>query len=390
MDYFEKNCFESSTLGRLLEKIFLGKVFEKNGFYFEDFDGKKISTKLSLIFIANSGDGKDKSRIVLQEAFALYNKNAAENRLKTILDDYPTNTNVAGLVGTIRTNKNAFEISYGLLKNKDIIYLPECQTIFYQTEHKSTMTETLQRALDEDGEVNVQFAGESKIEYKTNCSLIMHSIPFHSFSSVLLTKGLIQRCLFYDASKDWETSKIVSQKIIENRYSKEKFDNSTILKEFIVDVCRKSRNPNLKIIFNTKLSKKYAHDYIKLFEIMSNELSENQKIKIYNGFRNRYLTMLDKISAINALMDGRNEPNGNDYEDALSLIKICLECVVKEILLIKKDDTTRKKIIDTVKLVELVQKMKGAPKETLYEVMKKEFGISRITAWKVLKENNLM
>lgn len=370
MKLFETKSIDNTAWGMLLEQVLLSQI---NPIRYIDYSGDDFKPKISCLIINNAGTGKDRALDVLMD----FGKRMGL-KISKIVD-----LQEAGLTGTVTNGK----VMYGKLKDHDILMFPECENLFIRSAHKLTLIKHLQSALDNQTGVGVggyvsKFVGGKNIEYNTDVSLVMASIPFNNLNEILIRQGIFQRCMLSIKDTGYKEMNEIKEKLRTTNQTKEERDK--LIDVYIKDLKKKQIDrEGEKVRVSTEVQKKVEDKIKVIFEEKRNLFTNSEQLKAFDTYFFRGQENVHRMAVNILFRDGLREVTEGCYDEPLLVYREHIESIFNII-------TRRNRIrcsYNKEAIKTLIKNHKGS-KLTLYDKIEKEAGVSHMTAFRIYKEVN--
>lgn len=216
-------------------------------------------------------------------------------------------------------------IIYGVLHNYDFVEVDEAERILKPTTNSEQVQITFQTAMNRMGSAGNKVSNNlvnGEVAYHPECSIGLCSYYLEEIKETLVTKGLIQRMIFYNQEPNIDLRRKIERKIMDSADSSETAIQTNTQKELIKEFLHQLKSVS-KPPCRIRMSKQVRDKILFYNEEMrlAAEYSPKGQQAIFNSILSRGLIKMMKISALNALSEGRSYVTLNDVEEMYPLIK---------------------------------------------------------------------
>lgn len=360
---------------------FLGQWFRDKHFVMND---KEEDLRIHLTVIAPSGIGKSESNNFVSSM-------AEKARLRAKIVGRINDASIIGSYSSERemfnskTKKNEGDEDYldpeqpGILSKFNFVIFDEGELVLRTMGSTEKLQNTLQATMNRHGSAANLVSNDligGGVAYYPNCSICITSYYLDEFRETLINRGLIQRTLLYVRENDRDLRREIEDLSIRSIWTTDHEGvRENQLEKCMVEFLEELNKVQVKE--NTiKIKPEVVDRIISYKEEMrkAGTLPRGQE-NIFDSIITREVIKMIKISALNALSEGRSEVTLQDVEDMYKLFKVTNIGVLD---FIQENIET---ILDA-KLEEYLKDMKTKlgtkphPKGQVNDIMKTTWGIS--------------
>ena len=313
---------------------------------------KRIAPRCNCFIIQSSGTGKGEAQDAINQLVGEYNKKVENENLLSFIpklevahrvSDFTT----AGWIGSIERRRT---VIYGMLKEKDIILVPEGKTFFEKREYVGDIRYKLTSALDEPGIIQKR-TRLGEISYESTSSIAVATIPLPEIDMAISQEGFFQRFFisfreFSEKEKnEIDKEKEELKKLDYDRDIKPKLDNlvtslielakSAMWAGFVggvrIEECCVPEMERMRVALREKY---FRHQYGDIRD------------SIVDSFYERLDWLLLELAAHHAVVEGKSQIDLEDYKYAVKAIEWHCESVgrlLDKIVGIKQDVNEKRK-----------------------------------------------
>lgn len=386
MNAFSLSVHDQPHFGSIYFYMFCGQWFKSNYYRVNSIDD---DLRIHTTVISDSSIGKTETNNFLSEVCKVSGlRMKIENKI-----------NDGSIIGTIDrelydlNQKKGYTpdnpkwqdpVKYGTLHEFDFVIFDEAERVLKPSAQSEEIQLTLQTAMNRIGSAGNNISNtlvRGTVQYPVSCSIGMTSIYSDEFRDTMMTKGLIQRTLVYVQRPDLEKRRRIEAKMISS--VEETAENKVVstaqneaIKKFVHEL-RSISKPPTKMIFTAG-----AKERILKYKDEARTVSPLTKGKmgIFNSIVTRDIGKMFKLSAINALIEGRTTVDVEDVDEMYhTLVKETMHSIAKFI-----DD--RVTTFEDNKLekfaVDMRERLGGRlhSKEQVNQLMMEKWNVTRETA----------
>ena len=309
-NYMDFYVVENKHLKRILFHTFLGVILNNKGInYIESARHKTI--RISTFIIQDSGTGKSESMKALKEIV----------KYLGIATRFTQKDNEASASGSVFMEKgsNKVVIKKGHLADKMLYCWDEGSTLLETSAYMDRMTDVFQGVMDEPGWVSKGMR-LGTVEYPSPSTIVAGSYMFGKFRDTLVKKGFLQR--MYISYKEFDENEKRNMRIGVNLLKRNvNFKRINELKSALRKTLQRIEPPKDNHILFDPL------DLVKFDKILEDVYQDRiekqflgEKQTVLETFYNRLHTLIDKIAAQRAIVNGKKVVK---YEDMMYGLQEC-------------------------------------------------------------------
>lgn len=357
------------------------------------------SVRFHFLFIQASRTGKDQINKFIKDLSNRINLNCV------ILTDVSSD---ASFIGSIDSNAKQYNSKYGLSRENpiveikereyiyqdpvirglfgshDVIIVSEAKTIFQVNQGETKMLSVLQPALDSPSEIVKKMRDTELIQYITDCTLILTSIPFKQMKQNMLSQGFFQRLATYIRRLDIDEIKAMRKKAntILISIDHEKFNNgmdNLAKKILVLDSSPKEIILPISLLWDIN---NYVDNFIERirWNVVGDEVTNAL------SFSNTVQDVIMKVAGISCLIEGRTHMDNNDIKRGFMIADMFSDSIIEEIE-IETDlrETSQEKILfNFIKRI-IKESKEHISKGTLQKLVSEKFEIGFAKAGKKIE-----
>jgi len=388
----KKTCVDNDIAQKIYFHILMGAYFNKIKINWGQ--GKK-DLKLHTLWVQPSRTGKDQLNKYIHSLAKLIN-------LRSIYGSDITSD--ASFIGTIDSEAKKFNMQHNLslenlshendkgdvfeykdpiikgdLGHSDLLIISEFKIFFQLGERGEKLLTVIQPALDCPSLIRKKMRDIEFLDYESDSTFVMTTIPFKKMNESILEQGFFQRLLIFIKRMTISEVRDMRKKAftVLSNIDLEKFDRE--LQELANNI--------LKINNDVKLIKirPEAHNVIntiidRFFDDIENFVTGSEA-SAATSFTNSVQDALLKCAAHVALIEGRTEITVKDINKVyFNVVKPFRDCIINEIEADQDPEEALREKGYFAFVKNILEKEKEIPKMTLVELFKNKFNCSKSTS----------
>lgn len=316
-EFMDAYVISNNTLKKIMFHMIIGSYFTKQEWTYNE-SGDKKSMRLHTFVIQPSGTGKSQTFKTI------------EKLLEELDIDYSLTLkdNESSLTGSVYENKKTGETikCEGMLAKLLVWVCDEGSILLKKTTFNENLTDYLQMVMDEPGKVSKGMK-LGKIEYKSNTTIVAGSYMFDEFQQTIMQKGFLQRMfvLMVEFTDEDERSIRIGKNLLKLIRKKDRI--AELQARFKKHLHAIKIPENSVIEFNVKATQKFSLYMETIYDEYITMQFTGEKQMVLKTFFNRVHTIIDKIAAQRAIINGHKEVMYDDMIYASELAKIHLSSV---------------------------------------------------------------
>jgi len=308
--YMRFSVIENDDIIDILFHSYCGAIFTKMGYRYQE-AGKEKTPRIHAFFIQSSGTGKSECFNALVEAI-----NVTAINEKPMIGEKIGTANEAAITGTAGVAKDSGKewSKLGMLEKTDMFCFDEGSTLLEETTPaQANVMNQLQLAMDEPGVVR-KFMRDAYIKYSTNATIISGSYFYEKFKKTMLSRGFLQRMFFTYRMIPSDESERIAVGINELKLKGANSDRKEYIKELTKYMNIFDDNNEKVLIYDRESVLKFSNDWKAFRRESVTNFFTDEKQEILNTYYNRSMNIVNKFSAIHAIICKHKTIN---YEDLL-------------------------------------------------------------------------
>lgn len=307
--YFNSQSKENEMYGLLSAHVIIGQMAKDIKLHA---DNLVEDLRLHLLLLQRSGSGKSAGANVYLDLLERLGYRVHK------LDDFSDAAAVGGFIPNEDGGHDSYE---GFLAENDFVHADEASMLFDPGRHQMKMANFIQKACNALGTpnnaINRSLSG-GEIEINPHASFILTTFPPESPRQIenILNNGLLQRMLFYPRVLDEETSRKMTQGLVEMFYTQgsdrnpQGNNNEQIVTmenlESLFTEFRASIQNITEVTISQDTQVMIKQTARSLRDLIRQYTERDDIIRKMGDFINRWIVMIFKIAAHHALLNGRS------------------------------------------------------------------------------------
>jgi hypothetical protein len=318
-DYIDYYVVENRELKTILFHTVLGAILRYKGYSYIE-SAKQKSMRQHIFMVQDSGTGKTQLMTALTDLISYLGIPCR----RTIKD------NEAALTGTVYRDVGSGKTikRKGALADLYSLCWDEGSVLLKSSAYMDIVTDVMQGVMDEPGIVSKGMR-LGTVEYPSPATIIAGSYMFDAFETTLVTKGFLQRMfIFFKIFSEREKRNIrIGVNLLKNAQNVEKIER--IKEEFRKLVDKIPILVDKNIVFNMDDVKRFDNVLEDVYKKYIEYQFVGEKQKVLETFFNRLHTIIDKVAAQRAIINGKTEVEFEDMEFGLEISKYHLTSLLE-------------------------------------------------------------